>query len=162
MLAVHIKATFRLPESIVTHYLEDLTDAELLVRPLDNMNHIAWQLGHLIASENFHISQISPSRMPALPAGFSERHTQVTAGSNDPADFYPKADYLHWMKQQRLGTYAVLEELSDEALEQEAPKSIRYFGATVGAVIAGESTHWMMHAGQWAVVRRKLGKPPLF
>jgi len=22
--------------------------------------------------------------------------------------------------------------------------------------------HWLMHAGQWAVVRRKLGKPPLF
>lgn len=159
---MHIKATFRLPESIVTHYLEDLSDNELLVRPLDNMNHIAWQLGHLIASENFHISQISPGRMPSLPPGFADRHTPGTAGSNDPADFYSKSSYLQWMNQQRQGTYAVLEELSDEALTQASPKSVRYFGATVGAVIAGETTHWMMHAGQWAVVRRKLGKPPLF
>ena len=29
--------------------LSDLSDAELLVRPVPSANHIAWQLGHMIA-----------------------------------------------------------------------------------------------------------------
>lgn len=29
-------------------YLDDLTDGDLLIRPVPGMNHVAWQLGHLI------------------------------------------------------------------------------------------------------------------
>jgi hypothetical protein len=29
-------------------------------------------------------------------------------------------------------------------------------------VFSMQGSHWMMHAGQWAVLRRKLGRPPLF
>ena len=29
-------------------------------------------------------------------------------------------------------------------------------------MLALAGTHWLMHAGQWAVVRRQLGRPPLF
>ena len=53
-LAEHITAALQLPTTVVNMYLDDLTDAELLVRPAENMNHIAWQLGHLIQSEHMH------------------------------------------------------------------------------------------------------------
>ncbi len=33
-------------------YLGDLTDADIMVRAIPDTNHIAWQLGHLIQSEN--------------------------------------------------------------------------------------------------------------
>ena len=36
------------------------------------------------------------------------------------------------------------------------------FAATVRAMFSGQGMHWMMHAGQWAVVRRKLGRKRLF
>ena len=65
-------------------------------------------------------------------------------------------------EQQRAGTRAALDTLSDEALSKPAPDSIRYLGPTVGPVFAGESAQWLMHAGQRAVVRRKFGRPPLF
>lgn len=161
-LAEHIKATLELPTFVVTQYLEDLTDADLFVRPAENMNHIAWQLGHLIQSEHFHVTQVFPDSMPALPDGFQEQYTKETAASENPADFHTKAEYLQLMQEQRQGSLKVLAGLSDQELMQPAPESVRYLGPTVGCIFAGESTHWMMHAGQWAVVRRNLGKPPLF
>ncbi len=161
-IAAHLASTFALPELIVQQYLHDLSDGDLLVRPHEKMNHIAWQLGHLISSENFHITQMYPEAMPPLPEGFAARHTKETAAENDRDAFCSKAEYLEAMRVQREGTMAVLRGLSDDQLLQPAPESIHYLGSTIGAVFAGESVHWMMHAGQWAVVRRKLGRPPLF
>ena len=100
--------------------------------------------------------------MPALPEGFAEKHTKETASSDDRSAFSTKLEYLRVMDEQRAGTLSALEGLSDEELGKPSPESISYFGPTIGSVFAGESAHWMMHAGQWAVVRRKLGKPPLF
>lgn len=147
---------------VVRMYLEDLADEDLFVRPYGTMNHIAWQLGHLIAGENFHINQIAPGSMPPLPEGFREHHSKETAASDDRSLFSTKAEYLRLMNEQRTATLKVLDGLSDEELLMPSPESIRYFGPSVGTVFSGESAHWMMHAGQWAVVRRKLGKPPLF
>lgn len=161
-LAEHLKLSLELPAAIVKGYLEDLTDDDLIVRPSEKMNHIAWQLGHLISSEHFHVTQIAPDSMPLLPEGFKEQYTSETAGSDQPADFHTKAEYIQLMQAQRQGTLDVLSKLSDQELMQPAPESVRYLGPTVGCIFSGESTHWMMHAGQWAVVRRKLGKPPLF
>lgn len=161
-LSEHIKISLELPTIIVNNYLEDLTDKDLFIRPAENMNHIAWQLGHLISSESFHISEVFPDSMPALPVDFKEKYTKETAASDNPVDFHNKAEYLKLMQEQRQGTLAVLAKLSDQELMQPSPESVSYLGPTVGSVFAGESTHWMMHAGQWAVVRRKLGKVPLF
>lgn len=161
-IATHIRHSLTLPDMIVRAYLADLTDDDLLVRPAENMNHIAWQLGHLIASEHFHIEQVAPGAMPALPDGFGDRHSKETSTSDQRDMFLAKEEYLELMQQQREGTLALLENMTDEQLLAESPAEINYFGPTMGAVFAGEATHWMMHAGQWAVVRRKLGKPPLF
>ncbi len=161
-IAQSLKDSLRLPEMIVRGYLEDLSDEELFVRPAESMNHIAWQLGHLIASEHGHVETAFPGSMPELPPGFSERHTKQTASLSGLDYFLRKAEYLDAMQVQREGTLAVLRELTDAQLLQAAPQQIRYLGPTVACVFSGEATHWMMHAGQWAVVRRKLGHPPLF
>jgi len=137
-------------------------DADLMVRPGKDMNHIAWQLGHLISGENSHINQVSPGSMPSLPDGFAEAHTKETACRDDPSSFLSKTRYIELMEQQRAGTLTALAKFGDDELLAPAPESISYFGPTVGSVFSGEASHWMMHAGQWAVVRRKLGRPPLF
>lgn len=161
-IAEHIRISLELPQMIVERYLEDLSDAELLLRPGPGMNHIAWQLGHLITGENFHVNQIAQQEMPELPEGFAARHTDATALHDAAEDFYPKATYLEQMHRQRAGTLEVLASMDDDALMAESPEAIRYFGPTVGSVFSGEAIHWMMHAGQWAVVRRRLGRAPLF
>ncbi len=166
-IAQHIAASFSMPQFVIDSYLADLTDADLFVRPGKDLNHIAWQLGHLIKSEHDHISQLEGHlgrsvNMPRLPDGFATRHSRETANSDAPEMFFDKHTYLDEMKRQRNATLANLTLLDDNVLQKESPASIRYLGPTIGCVFAGQISHWMMHAGQWAIIRRQLGKPPMF
>jgi hypothetical protein len=149
-------------DMISTSYLNDLSDADLLVRPVPGANHIAWQLGHLIAAENGMTQETCPGSMPALPAGFKERHDKETAGSDDRNAFLSKDEYLRLYRQQREATLKALDSLSEADLDRPAPERFRAYIETVGGVFVMHATHWLMHAGQWAVVRRKLGREPLF
>lgn len=161
-ISEHIKDTLGLPTSVVQGYISDLTDDELMMRPHESANHIAWQLGHLITAEHNLNNMVAPGSMPDLPAGFAEKHSKDKASSNNKDDFCSKDEYLDAMNVQRAGTLALLDRMSDEDLQQPGPEQARQLGATAGAVIAGQSAHWMMHAGQWVIVRRQLGKAPLF
>jgi hypothetical protein len=149
-------------DSITNAYLGDLSDADLLVRPVPGANHIAWQLGHLIGAENGMIGATCPGSMPALPAGFKEKHTGDTAGSDGRGAFLSKDEYLGLYRQQRDATLKALNGLTEADFDRPAPESLRHFVETVGGVFMMQATHWLMHAGQWAVVRRKLGRKPLF
>lgn len=161
-LANHIRASLELPSFIVNSFLEDLTDDELFVRPALQMNHIAWQLGHLVVSENSYMNLVTTSQSPPLPEGFAGQHSREASAIDDPGCFRTKSEYFALMSEQRSATLAILSGLSDDELLLPSPESVRYLGPTVACVFSGIATHWMMHAGQWSVVRRKLGKPPLF
>lgn len=157
-----LKLSLDLADTVVLPYLEDLTDAELLVRPVPGSNHIAWQLGHIIHSEHEMLDLICPGVMPALPPGFAERYSRDTAQLDSPSDFHTKGELLDLMRQVRVGTLKALAELPESKLEDPAPEQYRAYAPTVAAVIALQGTHWLMHAGQWAIIRRKLGRAPLF
>ena len=157
-----LKESMNSPTMIAKAYLEDLSDEELLVRPVEGANHIAWQLGHLINSEHNMVEMVCPESMPALPDGFADAYTKETAASDDAAAFLTKEEYLKLMDEQRAGTLAALDGLSDEDLDQPAPEALQQIAPNVGGVFSMQPTHWTMHAGQWAVLRRKLGRPPLF
>lgn len=149
-------------DKVVGAYLGDLTDAELLARPVPGANHIAWQLGHLIQAEHDLINMVCPNSMPALPAGFKEQYAKEKAGVDDAKAFHTKAEYQKLMAEQRAGTLAALAKLSDTELDKEAPEPIRGYCSTVADVFLMQPSHVMMHAGQWAVTRRKLGRKPMF
>lgn len=157
-----IKQSMATPNFVWKAYLEDLSDDDLLVRPLAGANHIAWQLGHLISAEHKLIEAVCPGSMPALPDGFADKYTSETAESDNPADFLGKNDYLKLADEQRVGTLAALEKMNDQDLDQPSPESLQRLGPTVAAIFSMQPTHWTMHAGQWVVIRRKLGRPALF
>jgi hypothetical protein len=140
-------------------YIEDLTDQELLHRPAKGANHVNWQLGHLIASENDMGNRAVAGSMPPLPAGFAEKYTKDTAASDDPAKFLKKAELLKVFEEQRAATLQALDRQSEADFDK--PTGVEY-APTVGAMFSMHGTHWVMHAGQWAVVRRQLGRAPLF
>src|SRR5262249_40901838 len=80
---------------MVSMYLSDLSDADLLVRPPPSANHIAWQLGHVIAGEPHLVRMALPdAAYPDLPAGFAEQHTKETAAAESTKGFKTKAEYL--------------------------------------------------------------------
>ncbi len=80
-------------------YLGDLDDADLMQRPGEGCNHLAWQVGHLTASEVSLLEGICPGKAAELPAGFAEAHSKETAGSDDATKFCTKAEYLELMDQ---------------------------------------------------------------
>jgi uncharacterized damage-inducible protein DinB len=157
-----IKLGIDMANRVSMDYLKDLTDEELMKRPHPGCNHIKWQLGHLISGEHQMTETISPGSMPALPTGFAERYTPETAKLDDPKAFDSKAELLRVFEQQRAAALKVLERQSDADLAQPSPESMRSYAPTVGHVFTLHGSHWLMHAGQWAVIRRQLGRPPLY
>ena len=157
-----IKSAIDMAHMISTSYLGDLTDEEMMHRPAPGCNHIKWQVGHLIAAENSMINQCVPGSMPALPDGFAAKYTKETAISDDASAFDSKADLMELYEQQRAATLAALDKIPESDLDKEGPEEIRSYCPTFGAAFLMQDAHWMMHAGQWAVVRRQLGREPLF
>lgn len=156
-----IKGTYAMGERVVGKYLDDLGDADLLVRPVAGQNHIAWQLGHLILTERNMLEGVKPGSSPALPAGFEEAHGRDDGStkSDDAGRFLGKDKYVALMKAQRDATRSVLDGLSDAELDAPAPERYRPMAPTVGAVLLLAGTHVLMHVGQFVGVRRALKKP---
>lgn len=151
-----IKMSIEMGDKVAMSYLKDLNDEELMRRPHPGCNHLNWQIGHLITSEHQLNSKAFPGAMPALPGGFAERYTKETAGNDEPSAFARKAELMGAYQQQRDATLALLNKQSDQDLDK--PTGIP-FVPTVGALLSLQGSHWLMHAGQWVIVRRQLGKP---
>ena len=154
-----IKNTIEMGKMVCMAYLGDMSDDELMQRPHADANHTKWQLGHLISAEHSMISGCLPGSMPELPEGFAEKYTKETTSTDDPAAFHSKEELLAAFEQQRSATLANLAKLSVDDLQQPAPEQMRDYAPTVGAAFNLQGGHWLMHAGQWAIVRRQLGKP---
>jgi hypothetical protein len=146
---------------IVRSYVDDLTDAELLVRSVPGANHAAWQLGHMIGGVHRMLVGIGCAS-PGLPAGFAEAHQRETAAVDDPAKFASKAEYLALMDQMKAASLAAVDGVADADLDKPSPEFMQAYAPTVGVVLMLLGSHWLMHAGQLVPIRRKLGKPPLF
>ena len=156
-----IKQVIEFSHMVTRMYTEDLGDQDLLVRSVPGVNHIAWQLGHSILG-TAHMLAALGHQSPALPAGFAERYTKDTAASDDPTAFDSKAAYLSLAETLKVASLAAVDATSESDLDAPGPASMREYAPTVASVLMLLGTHWLMHAGQFVPIRRKLGKPPLF
>src|SRR5687767_5839871 len=141
-------------QATVALILDGLSDAEMLTRAVPGMNHPAWQLGHLVASEKWMIEQIKPNSMPTLPPGFEEQYSPKNSQSEDTTGWLDKATLLDLAALQREGTLKVLEELSDAELQKPGPEMLRGMAPTNSALLILVAGHWLNHSGQWTAVRR--------
>ena len=64
--------------------------------------------------------------------------------------------------QERPAIKAALSNLAESDLDKSSPESMQGYAPTVGSAFVMIGGHWIMHAGQWAVIRRQLGREPLF
>jgi hypothetical protein len=147
---------------ILKALLEDMEDPELMIRPVEEANHPAWQIGHLICSEFEVMEAIRPGISPRLPAGFLEVYGKFNSRSDDPTQFHSKREFLELYDQQRNATLEILRSLSENELDAPGPEKMRSYAPTIGAAIMMHASHELMHAGQFTVLRRKLGKPVVF
>ena len=151
-----IKGCLDVADLVGMAYVGDMTDQELMQRPHPDCNSVNWQIGHLICSEHQLLESIAPGTMPALPDGFSEKYSREAAAAADAGGACSKDELLGIYRQQRAATQALLASMSNEQLDE--PTGINY-APTKGAMFRMQAEHWLMHCGQWVVVRRMCGKP---
>jgi hypothetical protein len=154
-----LKLGIGMSDYIINTYIGDLSDADLFLRPVPGMNHIAWQLGHLIAAERHFIEMVKPGSCPPLPEGFAEAHTKETSKLDDPSKFCTLAKYQELWKSQRAATLEALDSIAESDLDKTDTEKYPEWAPTVAALIAMCGTHALMHCGQFVPVRRILGKP---
>lgn len=145
---------------VLKSYLSDFADSDLTVRPVEGAHHAAWQLGHLIFSEARMVNGVRKGAGLTLPLGFDQLH-----GKETPIDlqegFSSLREYVHLLEQQRAMTHELLSSLDGAALDLPAPEFMRAYAPKVASVFLAIANHELLHAGQIAVIRRKLGKPVL-
>lgn len=155
-----IRRTTDMSFMITRSYVEDLGDRDLLVRSVPGSNHIAWQLGHLITSTQHMLEGIG--RKPNdVPAGFEASYTKEMSASDDPKRFATKAQYVAMIDQAKDAILAAVDVTPETDMDKPGPESMREYAPTVGDVLLLTGQHWLMHAGQFVPIRRKLGKPAL-
>lgn len=158
-----IKNALTSTQHMLGMFIADLSDADLLVRPVPAANHIAWQLGHLISAENqFTAMAGGGDACPKLPDGWGDQHGKKTAAQDPPKGFATKAQYLDLFTKAREATLATLAKMTDADLDKPTSGDMAKFAPTMGSLFLLTANHTMMHAGQFTVLRRKLGKPVLF
>ncbi len=156
-----IRNTLDTSDFIIKAYVNDLSDEELRLVPVEGMHPIAQQLGHLIVAEQMFKEWIEPGMAPTLPEGFADAHDIKKAGG-DTSGFRTKDEYMKLWDEQRNATKALLERLKDADLEDTRGGKLPPWAPTVAAALNMAGTHALNHSGQFVAVRRKLNKPIAF
>ena len=154
-----IKQAYEFSHMVLGGYLSDFSDDELLHRPGEGCNHVAWQLGHLISSECDMLNMVVPGAAADLPDGFTDNHSRENCSSDDASQFCSKDEYMQLLGKVKAATFSALDSMSDEDLDKDGPEPMRSFCPTVGSLFVLIGTHPMMHVGQFVPIRRKLQKP---
>lgn len=157
-----IQTSLEMTAKDVEWFLGDFSDADMLVRPIPEANHAAWQIGNIITGDYFFVNAVLPHfKLPALPEGFMDQHGTKGAKDNDPKKFLTKDGYLKLFSEVRAATIAALNTLKDSDLDTPTTGDMANFATNNAAVFLIASHHTWMHVGQFSVIRRKLGKPVL-
>ena len=154
-----IRVLFGGTDFVFKKYLEDLSDADLLLRPVPEANHIAWQIGHLIAAEQHLLTMLPGCKPIDLPAGFAEQHSKETSHQESTKGFAKKAEYVALYEKSRANALKNLNAFPEADLDKPLEGPMSAVAPTLGGLFVLIGNHPMMHAGQFVVVRRKLGKP---
>ena len=156
-----IRSSANLSTLVLKAYISDLDDADLMRRPGEGCNHLAWQLGHLISSEVQLLDTVAPGKGIELPDGFADAHAKEASRNDDPAGCQGKHNYVELFDKVRAASLAALDTYPESDFDNPAPEDFREFCPTMGDMFTLIATHPMMHAGQFVIVRRQLGKPIL-
>jgi len=157
-----IVATLKRDVEMVKMTLADLSDAEMLVRPVAGANHATWQVGHLVVAESRLVNAAVPGAVPPPPSGYTDKFNKETASKDDPEFFPKKSELLENLGKAREATIAWAKTLTPADLDKTIPPPTDRFAPTVGQLLHALPLHVGMHLGQFQVLRRKLGRPVLF
>ncbi len=149
-------------QGLVTWYVSDLSDHDLTVRPVPSANNVAWQLGHLIEGEIHLGSALPGSHYPEIHASIKGKYDKASASGVPSGGYLTKDAYMELFSQARAATLANVDKLADADLDKPNTGGMAKFAPRYADLIVLMANHTLMHAGQFTVLRRALGKPVLF
>jgi uncharacterized damage-inducible protein DinB len=156
-----IAKSLDMSDFMLKKYLDDLSDADIKLIPIEGMNSIALQLGHLIAAERMFVEFVSPGLSPELPAGFKESH-DLKKPAKDENSRATKDEYVKLWDAQRAATKKALATVSDADLDDTRDGKLPQFAPTVADILNMAAVHAISHSGQFVAVRRMLKKAIAF
>jgi hypothetical protein len=146
-------------QALLKRYVADFSPKEYLHRPSPNANCAAWTVGHLAMTDR-HLLKLFGAALPEISAGFDKRFSR-DEGCPQAEDFGDVSTVVPVFDQHRDRLTTVAKSASPEQLNKKMDKPIG-FATTFGDVLVFASIHTSMHAGQIVMIRRSLGRPPLF
>jgi uncharacterized damage-inducible protein DinB len=164
-LVQQAEAEIRAARTYVTHLLQDLDDADWFRQPHEGITHVAWQVGHLAVAQYRLTLERQRGERPEdehLISSDFRRHFGKGSTPDPVAANNPTCDEI---RQVFHGVYdRALEEIAAftdaEVDETVAPPAHPMFSTRLEA-LQWCSNHEFIHAGQIALLRRLLGKPPI-
>jgi len=146
-------------QAVLKRYVEDLSAREYLHRPAPTANCAAWTVGHLAMTDRYALKLLG-APLPELPAGFDKKFSR-DEGCPQAEDFGDVSKVVPVFDEHRNRLIALTRTLTPEQLDQKLEKPIA-FAKTFAEALTFVAIHTSMHAGQIAIIRRSLGRPPLF
>jgi hypothetical protein len=144
--------------------LEDIEDGQWFTSVGDGVTHVAWQVGHLAAAQ--YSLCLARMRGPKdedeqlIPAGFRELFRKGSVPQGEGTSYPPPAEIREVAAGVHAQALAELPNLPEEQLDIPIENPHPLFNTRFGALVFCPE-HECLHAGQIALIRRLLGKPPL-
>ena len=146
---------------MIEMFAGDLTGEQMLHRPCDGANCVAWLLGHLVLVDRHFLGRfgVGEADLPELPEGFADRFDRNETAPKS-TDFGDTSILLPLLRRHRELLAEAIGRMEEPVFSQETGSEKPYF-KTLGATAGFASLHTAMHAGQITTIRRSLGLPPL-
>jgi len=150
--------------SFTQQFLNDLTDAEWYWSPPQFTTHIAWQVGHIAVAEYSLCLRRVRGRTAADQSLISDAFIEAFKLGSKPVAEPDKNPPLNEIRRvfETVHQQSVdeLSGRSEAELDRPLAEPHPRFKTKLGAV-EFNPLHEMVHAGQIAVLRRLMGRPPL-
>lgn len=158
----HLSRQLDLPYQMICKLADDFTDEQAKQRVGDS-KPLVWFLAHVIITRNYFLTLYGGGGDEAVDAAFVARFGRGSDGAADMTDSPSKGELLAIFERITERARALVATLAPEDLDREAEGDVRHpLFKTLGTAITLVTAHDGYHAGQIGVLRRSMGKDPLF
>jgi uncharacterized damage-inducible protein DinB len=158
----HLRMQLDLPYRMITALAADFTE-EQAKEAGDGRKPLVWYLGHVIIARNGLLKLFAGGGDEAVTREFAERFGRGSDGSADFSDAPGKAELLEIYTRIQERATEFVSTLAPEDMGREPDREAPHpLFKTLGMALTLNASHDAYHAGQIGVLRRAMGKDPLF
>lgn len=146
-----------------TTLLEDIEETRWFESPAPGIQHIAWQVGHVAASQAvlIHNRCLNIPVAQVVPESITKQFGRGSKPVGDPAAYPPLAEIRGLFDGVQADCLARIRQMTESDIDLPAYGDPHPMFAKRGEAVAMAVMHEAFHAGQIALTRRLFGKAAL-